>query len=76
MTAAALQRQNTMAVRPARHVHCVPVQIITLSRIVTTRVAVHASWMMEHGNDRLKGSCGSGIITPVGSISPVTFSSR
>src|SRR3954463_15764415 len=62
MAGAASQTSDTLAFTPTPDVHSVPMSIVSLAGEVSTRMAVHAARMPEHGHNRFKGRCGCCII--------------
>ena len=58
----ALHSVDAIAVRPASDVHCVAVAIVSLPGIISLRMAIHAAWIVQHGNDGLERS---GAIVPL-----------
>jgi hypothetical protein len=61
MTGAASDAIYSMSVSTA-NLHCVAMSVLTLTRKVSTRVAIHTARMVKHGNNCFESRSGNGIV--------------
>jgi hypothetical protein len=64
VTGVTLDRVQTVSIRAAPDLHGVRMAIVSLTRIVTGRMAVHAARMAQYGNNGFESSRGiAGAVT-------------
>jgi hypothetical protein len=62
MAGAALQSGDALSIETPPNVHRMPVSIVALPGKVSTGMAIHATRMPEHRDDRFERCCGRRII--------------